>query len=401
MLHLGILKTLDSQTHTAGVQLAGSLTTYLDDIPVATNIAPEAMTVGNYVLVAIPGGNPRDACIVASWPAGSSGIRDHGDLDGLADDDHAQYLNVARHDLTARHPLANLDPLVCSEDEADSKITTHKNDASAHHTKTASSEIDHGSIQGLGDDDHSQYLNVARHDLTARHPLGTVVPHESALNNLGDVDVPSPSDDDVIYWDNAASKWKCKQPSGGGGGTKIQDADSDTYLWVEKTADEDKIHGVVKGVEAFLLDDVGILSLVKQSAAKAHMSANQGIPQSQGMTLCTLNVEDYDVQGEFNTSTYRFTASKAGRYLAVGIVCYYYGGTTTGHHHEGVIRKNNVNTIMGAADSSVNGQSQFIHMIGIVDLAVNDYLTLHTKHDYSSTKYIEKNQTTLMVMKMS
>jgi len=73
MLHLGILKTFDSTTHKAGVQLAGSLTTYLDDIAVATNIAPEAMSISNYVLVAIPEGNPRDACIVASWPAGSSG----------------------------------------------------------------------------------------------------------------------------------------------------------------------------------------------------------------------------------------------------------------------------------------------------------------------------------------
>jgi len=73
MLELGIVKTFDSETHTAGVQLVGSLTTYLDDIAVATNIAPEAMITGNYVLVAIPGGNPRDACVVASWPAGSSG----------------------------------------------------------------------------------------------------------------------------------------------------------------------------------------------------------------------------------------------------------------------------------------------------------------------------------------
>jgi len=73
MLHLGILKTFDSTTHKAGIQLAGSLTTYLDDIAVATNIAPEAMSISNYVLVAIPEGNPRDACIVASWPAGSSG----------------------------------------------------------------------------------------------------------------------------------------------------------------------------------------------------------------------------------------------------------------------------------------------------------------------------------------
>jgi len=73
MLELGILKTWNSTTYRAGVQLVGSLTTYLDNIAVATNIASSAMVVGNYVLVAIPGGNPRDACVVASWPAGSSG----------------------------------------------------------------------------------------------------------------------------------------------------------------------------------------------------------------------------------------------------------------------------------------------------------------------------------------
>jgi len=147
MLHLGIVKTFDSENHTAGVQLAGSLTTYLDDIPVSVSIPSSAMVVGNYVLVAIPGGNPRDACVVASWPAGSSGIRDHGELTGLGDDDHTQYLNVARHDLVARHPLAVLDTAVCSETEADSKITTHKNNASAHHTKTTNaSELTSGQL---------------------------------------------------------------------------------------------------------------------------------------------------------------------------------------------------------------------------------------------------------------
>jgi len=39
---------------------------------------------------------------------------------------------------------------------------------------------DHGSeLDGLGDDDHTQYLNNARHDVTARHTLGSVVPHDS------------------------------------------------------------------------------------------------------------------------------------------------------------------------------------------------------------------------------
>ncbi len=34
---------------------------------------------------------------------------------------------------------------------------------------------DHGSMTGLGDDDHSQYLNIARHDVAARHPFSRIV----------------------------------------------------------------------------------------------------------------------------------------------------------------------------------------------------------------------------------
>jgi len=43
--------------------------------------------------------------------------------------------------------------------------------------------IDHGNLIGLGDDDHGQYLNNARHDIVGRHTLGSVVPHD----NLADL----------------------------------------------------------------------------------------------------------------------------------------------------------------------------------------------------------------------
>ncbi|GAI46982.1 unnamed protein product, partial [marine sediment metagenome] len=32
------------------------------------------------------------------------------------------------------------------------------------------------------------------------------------LNDLLDVEVPSPADGDVLYWDAAAARWKSKQP---------------------------------------------------------------------------------------------------------------------------------------------------------------------------------------------
>jgi len=73
MIEVGILKNFDSGTYKAGIQLAGSLTTYFDDINVAKNIPSSAMVTGNYVIVAIPGGNPRDACVIATWPQGSPG----------------------------------------------------------------------------------------------------------------------------------------------------------------------------------------------------------------------------------------------------------------------------------------------------------------------------------------
>jgi hypothetical protein len=73
MIEVGILKNFDSETYKAGVQLAGSLTTYFDDISVAKNIPSGAMVIGNYVIVAIPGGNPRDACVIATWPGGTPG----------------------------------------------------------------------------------------------------------------------------------------------------------------------------------------------------------------------------------------------------------------------------------------------------------------------------------------
>lgn len=55
-----------------------------------------------------------------------------------AQDDHSQYLNVARHDTTARHGTAS---------------------------------VSHSLIAGLANDDHAQYYNQARHDAHP-HPAG-------------------------------------------------------------------------------------------------------------------------------------------------------------------------------------------------------------------------------------
>lgn len=109
MIELAILKSFDSTDYRAEVQLTGSLTTYLDDIPVARNIASSQMTAGRMVALLLPGDNPRDAAVIAVWDRAAGGG---------------------------------------------------------------------GGIENL--------------------------------NDIGDVSVPAPADDDILYWDDGASKWQAR-----------------------------------------------------------------------------------------------------------------------------------------------------------------------------------------------
>ena len=67
MIEVGILKNFDSGTYTAGVQLAGSLTTYFDGISVARNIATGVMTPGSHVILTVPDNNSKDAVVIAIY----------------------------------------------------------------------------------------------------------------------------------------------------------------------------------------------------------------------------------------------------------------------------------------------------------------------------------------------
>jgi hypothetical protein len=96
LLELAILKNFNSGTYKAGVQLAGSLTTYFDDVPVSRNIPTSALVVDNRVILAIPGDNPKDACVIATWPQGSPGGAEvHGNE--YHDPDFASEAALASH----------------------------------------------------------------------------------------------------------------------------------------------------------------------------------------------------------------------------------------------------------------------------------------------------------------
>lgn len=103
----------------------------------------------------------------------TEGVTDHGELIGLADDDHSQYYNAARHTKTVHDALAIDHGSLFGRGDDDHALylTVGRHDLTARH---GSAVVDHGSIGGLTHDDHSQYLNTTRHDTTTRHPVSVI-----------------------------------------------------------------------------------------------------------------------------------------------------------------------------------------------------------------------------------
>lgn len=90
------------------------------------------------------------------------GVTDHGELTGLADDDHPQYHNDSRGD--ARY-FREDEHISSSSGVADAgKPIVLDAGGLISGTMIDDSDIDHGSIGGLADDDHTQYHNNARGD---------------------------------------------------------------------------------------------------------------------------------------------------------------------------------------------------------------------------------------------
>lgn len=109
----------------------------------------------------------------------------------------------------------------------DTPTADHTHDGSDNGGGTLT--VDHGSLTGLGDDDHPQYMTPAEHDA-----VGDSTPHHAKNHNIWSTDHPdvdtadTRADGDVLTWDATASKWKAST-GGGGAGTKHA-----SYIWMSR-----------------------------------------------------------------------------------------------------------------------------------------------------------------------
>jgi hypothetical protein len=154
-----------------------------------------------------------------------------------------------------------------------------------------------------------------------------------------------------------------------GGGIKIEDADQDTKVNVEESADEDKVRMDVAGVEAFLLSSAGELTLPKQSSV--YVTADdtaQSIPNNTETTV-EFNTEVTDVQNEFNTGTYTFTAAEAGKYFIAAKISW--DSLPNGTVFYVALKRNSTYL---ASFYSIPGATERISGVafGVVELAAND-----------------------------
>jgi hypothetical protein len=94
----------------------------------------------------------------------------------------------------------------------------------------------------------------------------------------------------------------------------IQDADGDTKIQLEESADEDIIRMDVAGTEVWNMTAAGERTMALQPSFLAYLSTNQLNLAINTTHTVQIDTEVFDQGGDFNTGTYTFTAPVTGRY---------------------------------------------------------------------------------------
>lgn len=127
-------------------------------------------------------------------------------------------------------------------------------------------------------------------------------------------------------------------------------------------------------LKKYIKTNGGKITFPMQSACSAYHNATQSIPNNT-YTKLQLNTENYDIQGEFDNATnYRFTATKAGKYLVIGQVGFDSPGDNVpciGRLYKNGGALSVITTVQAGSTKNVT-----IPVPAILDLSANDYIEL-------------------------
>lgn len=183
--------------------------------------------------------------------------------------------------------------------------------------------------------------------------------------------------------------------------TQIHDIDGDTSLDTEETPDKDEIQGKVGGVEFFRGHSDGIVTLAKQSGCRVFLQTTDQTIPSGTPTKIEYNAETYDLQNEFDpTTNYRFTAKKAGYYLAYTQA--FLRDLPDGQYGQQMLNKNGgITAVNRIFISALQWTAPFI--TNILYLAVNDYIEGFIRQDTGANKdiYANTSYTYMVIQKIA
>lgn len=213
-----------------------------------------------------------------------------------------------------------------------------------------------------------------------------------ALSHLGIESLSDPGGDRILFWDDSetACKWltategiqiattNLKSDISGLTADAAPDSGSDYVMTFDAT---DSTHKKVT-IDNLLNAGAGSSS-EQQSRVLVYLGSNQSIPSGGTATQIEFDTEVYDGASEFNTGTYRFTASEAGYYHVSAMVRIYLGATLNAQ----IFLKKNGTVIAQGTEH----QTDYYAAVGLSTdtyLAANDYLELFINHSNASSRTI-------------
>ena len=135
----------------------------------------------------------------------------------------------------------------------------------------------------------------------------------------------------------------------------------------------------------------GVTVNVNRPAFHAYLGANQTAADATATKL-NINTETYDTDGCFDTSTYRFTPTEAGKYFVYGNAEWYSTGNTFNFGAARIYKNGSLLFSLGHNGNASGGAQEGKEPSGVVDMnGSTDYLELYVYQDTSDSSSVTMN----------